>query len=70
MNIQKLSDIIAIPFFLSLAIYFYKREHKTPLENVFYVFAIVGFIVDASLTALFIKGQCRKLCRVSTNNSK
>jgi hypothetical protein len=52
-NISHIGDIIAIPFFLLMIIYFYKIENKTPTEYVLYLFAISGFILDVFYTFLF-----------------
>lgn len=53
MNIERLAsygDIIAIFGFLILVYYFYKKEKRTQLENLLFIFAIAGLIVDTTLT--------------------
>jgi hypothetical protein len=70
MRLIEMVNIISIPFFFTLTIYFYGIKDKTPLEYVLYVFAIIGFLIDTSLTLVLIRGHCRKACKSSTNNSK
>ena len=48
-------DILAIPFFLLLACYFYKIKNKTKLENLLYIFAIGGLVVDIYFTYNYLK---------------
>jgi hypothetical protein len=53
MDIERLAsygDIIAIFGFLMLVYYFNKKEKRTQLENLLFIFAIAGLIVDTSLT--------------------
>jgi uncharacterized membrane protein YczE len=53
MDIERLAsygDIIAIFGFLMLVYYFYKKEKRTQLENLLFIFAIAGLIVDTTLT--------------------
>lgn len=47
-------DILAIPFFALLVIYFYNIEHKSILEYVLFMFSISGFILDILYTYLFL----------------
>ena len=54
-NIHHYGDILAIPFFLLLSIYFYNIESKTPLEYILFVFSIVGFLTDSLFTIRFIR---------------
>lgn len=70
MNIRSFIHIISIPFFFSLSLYFYNIPNKTPIEYVFYIFSISGFIIDLSLTLLLVKLHCRKVCKSNKNNSK
>ena len=60
MNIQNLShygDILAIPFFGLLVLYFYGIENKTPMEYVLFVFSGLGFLADILYTYLFYKSK-------------
>lgn len=53
MDIERLAsygDGIAIIGFLMLVYYFYKKEKRTQLENLLFIFAITGLIVDTYLT--------------------
>ena len=47
-------DILAIPFFLLLSIYFYKKNKKTLLEYILFLFAISGFILDSIFTYIYL----------------
>lgn len=52
-NISHYGDVIAIPFFALLAVYFYNIEHKTTIEYVLLLFSIFGFILDILYTFIF-----------------
>ena len=45
-TISRIADTIAIPFFLILTIYFYKKNNLTYIELILYIFSICGFIID------------------------
>lgn len=47
-------DILAIPFFALLVIYFYNIENKTIIEYILLLFSISGFILDILYTYIFI----------------
>ena len=70
MKIREIVDVVAVPFFLLLSLYFYNLENKTPIEYTLYIFSITGFIVDLSLTLWLVKSQCRKVCKSNMNSSK
>ena len=70
MKIREIVDVIAVPFFFLLSLYFYSLENKTPIEYTLYIFSITGFIVDLSLTLWLVKSQCRKVCKSNMNSSK
>jgi len=70
MKIREIINVIAVPFFFLLSLYFYSLENKTPIEYTLYIFSITGFIVDLSLTLLLVKSQCRKVCKSNMNSSK
>ena len=53
-NLSHYGDILAIPFFLLLSMYFYNIENKNLLEYILYIFCIVGFILDILYTYFFI----------------
>lgn len=53
-NLSHYGDILAIPFFLLLTIYFYNLEEKTTMEYIFLFFSFAGFILDILYTYLFL----------------
>ena len=53
-NCSHYGDILAIPFFALLVIYFYIIEDKTIIEYVLLLFSISGFILDILYTYIFL----------------
>ena len=53
-NFSHYGDILAIPFFALLVIYFYNIEDKSTIENVLLLFSISGFILDVLYTYIFL----------------
>ena len=53
-NISHIGDILAIPFFALLCLYFYRIENKTPLEYILLVFSVGGFVLDILFTYLYL----------------
>ena len=53
-NCSHYGDILAIPFFALLAIYFYNIEQKSIIEYVLLFFSISGLILDISYTYIFL----------------
>ena len=53
-NCSHYGDILAIPFFALLIIYFYNIEHKSIIEYVLLFFSISGFILDILYTYIFL----------------
>ena len=53
-NLVHLGDILAIPFFFALAVYFYQIKDKTRTEFVLMLFSIGGFIADMLFTLTWI----------------
>ena len=49
-NVSHWGDILAIPFFLLLIIYFYNIPNKTLFENLLFLFAVGGFFADLLFT--------------------
>jgi len=45
-DLPRLGDMLAIPFFLWLVVYFYKKENKTDEEKILGLFCLGGFIAD------------------------
>jgi hypothetical protein len=54
-NISHYGDILAIPFFALLVLYFYEMENKTILEYILFAFSIAGFVLDILYTILFLR---------------
>ena len=54
-NIVHIGDIFAIPMFALLTYYFYKKPNKNDLENILYLFAIIGFIADTYFTLKYFE---------------
>jgi len=50
-----LGDILAIPFFLALVIYFYHIEYKTRFEMILFLFSIGGLIADLAFTLAWLR---------------
>lgn len=59
-KLTHIGDIIAIPFFLLLTIYFYKIENKSNLENILFLFSFACLIIDAIFTYFFLTGFKKK----------
>lgn len=56
------ADILAIPFFALLAMYFYNKKHKSIIEYVLLLFSISGFILDILYTYIFLsQGKSSKV---------
>lgn len=53
-NLSNYGDIIAIPFFALLVIYFYNINHKSIIEYILLYFSISGFILDIFYTYIFL----------------
>ena len=53
-NCSHYGDILAIPFFALLAIYFYTIEHKSMIEYVLLYFSITGCVLDILYTYIFL----------------
>jgi hypothetical protein len=53
-NLSHYGDILAIPFFALLTIYFYNIEHKSMTEYVLLWFSISGFVLDILYTFIFL----------------
>ncbi len=53
-NLDKIADILAIPFFLLATIYFYNLKNKNPIENLLLMFCAAGFLLDTFFTYLHL----------------
>ena len=58
--IENFGDMLAIPFFAWLSIYFHRVPNKTSEQNILYFFSVCGFVADSFFTFLFIQ-KFRKL---------
>ena len=48
-------DMLAIPFFYLLSVYFYEITDKSAMEYVFMLFAVACFIIDIIFTYMYAK---------------
>lgn len=48
-------DMLAIPFFFLLSVYFYEITDKSVLEYVFMVFVIACFVIDIVFTYMYAR---------------
>jgi hypothetical protein len=53
-NLSNYADLLAIPFFILLVIYFYKKKNRTNIENILFLFAIAGLILDILFSFIFL----------------
>lgn len=53
-NASHYGDILAIPFFALLAMYFYNIQQKSIIEYVLFYFSISGFVLDILYTYIFL----------------
>jgi hypothetical protein len=55
-NVSHYGDVLAIPFFALLVIYFYNIKNKSIMEYVLLYFSICGFVLDILYTYFFLSG--------------
>jgi len=58
-GISHIGDILAIPLFLWLSVYFYQIQNKTATEWALMAFALSGFVLDLLFTYLHFKKRQR-----------
>ena len=58
-KLTHIGDILAIPFFILLSIYFYNIENKTLLEQILFLFSVSCFIIDVSFSFFYIIGKIK-----------
>ncbi len=46
MNLARIGDMIAIPFFFLLILYFARKQERTEEETVYLLFVIGAFLAD------------------------
>jgi hypothetical protein len=56
-NLTHIGDILALPFFILLSIYFYNLENKTHLEYLLFLFSVSCFLIDITFTYFYITGK-------------
>ena len=56
-HLSNYGDILAIPFFALLTVYFYNIENKSIIEYVFLYFSISGFLLDILYTFIFLSSS-------------
>jgi hypothetical protein len=54
MNIIHIADILAIPLFLLMIIYFSQKQNKTIIEYILLLFGIGGLIFDICFSIYYI----------------
>ena len=59
-NLTHIGDMIAVPFFVLLSVYFYNLENKTPLENLLFLFSIACFLIDVTFSYFYIIGNTKR----------
>jgi hypothetical protein len=50
MELSRVGDLLAIPFFALSLNYFYKKKNKNILEKVLLLFSLVGLLADIAFT--------------------
>jgi hypothetical protein len=53
-NFSHYGDILAIPFFALLVVYFFNIQNKSMIEYILLYFSISGFILDILYTYIFL----------------
>lgn len=54
-------DLLAIPFFLLMFLYFNRIKNKTPTEYILYMFSFFGLFADIYFSYLYLKKVKSKL---------
>ncbi len=54
-QLPHIGDVLAIPFFFLLVIYFYNIKQKTPFEYILFLFVITGLFADIYFTYMWSK---------------
>lgn len=54
-NLAHYGDMLAIPFFALLTIYFYNIKNKSILEYILFLFSISGVVLDIVYTYIFLR---------------
>jgi len=59
-KLTHIGDMIAVPFFILLTIYFYNIENKTNLEYLLFLFSLSCFLIDVTFSYFFMIGKNKK----------
>jgi len=54
MDYRSFADILAIPMFLLMVIYFRNKKDRTIIENMLYLFGLCGLLVDSYFTYILL----------------
>jgi len=54
-DISRWGDLMAIPFFFVMSLYFADMENKTPFEWILFAFSVTGLFADIYFSFLFIR---------------
>ena len=57
MNLVHYADILAIPLFLLLTVYFYRKNNRSFIENILLLFAVSGLVLDTYFTYHFLNNE-------------
>jgi heme O synthase-like polyprenyltransferase len=52
--IPHIADVFAIPMFVWLSIYFYKKKQKNKEEIILFLLSVLGLVLDVIFTIYFI----------------
>ena len=53
-SMSHVGDLLAIPFFFLLIVYFYYIENKSSFEWILYLFSICAFLADLLFTYIYL----------------
>ena len=53
-KLTHIGDMLAIPLFLLLTVYFYMKNNRTFIENILLLFAVSGFVLDTYFSYQFV----------------
>jgi hypothetical protein len=56
-KLTHIGDMIAVPFFILLTIYFYNIENKTNLEYLLFLFSLCCLFIDITFSYFFMIGK-------------
>jgi hypothetical protein len=59
-KLTHIGDMLAVPFFILLVIYFYNIKNKTPFEWLLFLFSLSCFFIDVTFSYFYILGKKTK----------